>query len=307
MSKRFITFKPVTGIFTEAIRPYKKWYELADMSPPVEVDGEYYRILRTTGSINKVNTRKMVVCDEGGRLIKDAPLSQKCIEIFHYLDAYEMNSQAIVLSSKDDTPTKLEEFILEFKKMVANVTHKLTEEEIEAMNRQLDYYEKTKHYSEIVAESASVLASYIEPLKENKIERFSASFIEKLGNDLNDWEENKRYIQALLIENDKKTRDRVKQILREPSYQSFFPNRQIKSEMESEMLQAEMSVKRFIHDGKHGWEREKKYVNPDKGKFNLEIYLDQLWNRNNADVYMNIHKNEFIHDYWLFSKSRLHN
>jgi len=70
-SKRFITFKPVTGVYEKAIQPYKKWYELADMSPLIEVDGEYYRILRLTGLVNKINTRKMVICHEDGQLIRD--------------------------------------------------------------------------------------------------------------------------------------------------------------------------------------------------------------------------------------------
>jgi len=60
MFKRFITYTPVTGIYEKAIQPYKKWSELADMSLPIELDGEYYRILRITGLLNKLGTRKMV-------------------------------------------------------------------------------------------------------------------------------------------------------------------------------------------------------------------------------------------------------
>jgi len=82
MSKRFITFKPVTGVYEKAIQPYKKWYELADMSPLIEVDGEYYRILRLTGLVNKINTRKMVICHEDGQLIRDKEVSCECAKIF---------------------------------------------------------------------------------------------------------------------------------------------------------------------------------------------------------------------------------
>lgn len=103
-----------------------------------------------------------------------------------------------------------------------------------------------------------------------------------------------------------KTRDSVKKILRNPKHQSYFPNQEIKSEMEREMLQAEMAVKRFIHDGKHGWEREKKYLNPDKGIFNLETYLDELWNRDTTEVFKEVNTNEFIREYWLFSPNRLY-
>jgi len=306
MSKRFITFKPVTGVYEKAIQPYKKWYELADMSPLIEVDGEYYRILRLTGLINKINTRKMVICHEDGQLIKDKEVSCECAKIFFYLDAFQMNSEGMVASSKEDTAKKLQEFIMEFRKMLNNVSPKLTEQERVAMRFHLYYYEETKRYAELVAKDANRLSTYIEPIKKNQIKAFSSQLIHELGQHLAHWELNKSYIEALIIENGKKSRNIVRKILRNADYQSCFPNQRIKKEMLDEMLQSEMAVTRFLHDGKIGWEREKKWLNPNKGEFNIETYLEESWNRNSSEVFMKVSINEFIKGYWLFSPTRIH-
>src|SRR5690625_1439692 len=271
MSKRFITFKPVTGVYEKAIQPYKKWYELADMSPLIEVDGEYTRILRTTGWINKLGTRKMVMCDKNGELIRDEAFSRKSIKVLQYLDAYQSNRKGIISSSRDDTSTKLVEFITEFKKILENVAPKLTENEMKAMKYHLDYYGQTKRYTELIAKDANQLLPYLQKLQGNQIEKFSSSFIKWLGDHFNRWEKNKYYTQALLIENNIKAKKTVRRILRNPDYQSFFPNQEIKKQMLDEMLQSEMAANRFIMEGKEGWKREQKWLNPDKGKFNLEI------------------------------------
>ena len=306
MFKRFITFTPVTGIYEKAIQPYKKWSELADMSPPIEVDGEYYRILRITGLMNKLGTRKMVMCYEDGQLVKDEELSRECVNVFLYLDVFQTNSRNIIASSKDDTDTKLGEFIAEFKKMFENVAPRLTEEEQEAMRRHLYYYEETMRFMKIVAREASQLRPYIQPIKKNNIDVYSASLINKLEKHLTQWEVNKRYVEALMIENGLKARNTVRKILKNKNYQFYFPNQQIIKEIISEMNEADRASNRLIQDGKGRWKREVKWVNSNKGLFTLEKYLNELWNQNNVEIIKEANANEFITAYWLFSPTRVY-
>src|SRR5690625_1933579 len=301
MFKRFVTFTPVTGIYKKMIQPYKKWNELADMSRPIELDGEYYRILRITGLINRLGTRKMVMCHEDGQLIKDENLSRECVNVFLYLDVFQENSGTIIINSKADTDIKLNEFIVEFKKMYENVAPKLTEEEREAMRHHLYYYEEVRRFMKIVARATSRLRPYIQPIKKNKIEVYSASLINKLEKDLAQWDTNRGYVEALMIENGLKARDTVRKILKNKNYQPYFPNRKIIKKMISEMNEAHRASNGLIQDGKGRWEREVKWTNPNKGRFTIEKYLNDLWNQNNSEVIKKANANEFITAYWLFS------
>jgi hypothetical protein len=304
MSGHFITFRPATGIFQKAIQPYKKWYEKSDMSPPIEIGGNFYRILRTTGVIDKVHTRKMVMCDEDGSLIKDEKLSRECFKIIVYLNHFQINSQGIIASSKENTLTKLDEFIKELRKALENAAPHLTEKELEAMKFHLYYYEKTRGYAEVVAKEAGHLLPYIQKLKENRIEVFSASFISTLENHITRWEVYKGYIEAVMIEDGFKARELFRKVLRKTDYQPYFPNRNITEKMVDETYEAEKAVNRLIYDGKQGWERENKWLNPNKGKFNLKQYLHDLRHRNIVEVFREVNTNEFIITHWIFSSGR---
>jgi hypothetical protein len=301
VSGHFITFRPATGIFQKAIQPYKKWYEKSDMSPPIEVEGNLYRILRTTGLVNKVDTRKVVVCNQDGHLIDDEELTRTCFKIQVYLNHFQINTQGIIASSKEDTVTKLDEFIKELKLILENAASHLTDKELEAMRFHLYYYEETRHYAKVVAKEASQLLDYTQALKENRIEMFSVSFINRLEKNITGWEINKRYIEALMIEDGLKARKTVRKVLRNTEYQYYFPNRHIAERMVDETYEAEKAVNRFIHDGKKGWKRETEWLNPDKGEFNLERYLNDLWHRNIVEVFRKVNINEAINNHWVFS------
>src|SRR5690625_1701129 len=72
--------------------------------------------------------------------------------------------------------------------MYENVAPKLTEEEREAMRHHLYYYEEVRRFMKIVARATSRLRPYIQPIKKNKIEVYSASLINKLEKDLAQWD-----------------------------------------------------------------------------------------------------------------------
>jgi|SRR5699024_5511169 len=90
-AQRFVTFEPTRGVFKKAIKPYKSWREGSDMSQKVEIDGEYYRLLRTTRIINKLRPRKVIVCTEEGRIIKDEHITRECLRIMLVIFHAELN------------------------------------------------------------------------------------------------------------------------------------------------------------------------------------------------------------------------
>lgn len=301
MSERFITFMPVTGIFEQAIKPYKKWYELADMSPWIEVDGEHYRILRTTGRFNKFATRKGVICDERGELIKDENITRACFKIMQYLNTISQgNSSSILAWENDDRVAKLDEFITEFKKIIESIAAKLENDELTAMKSQLDYYKKMKCYSAIIAKEATILKTYIQLFQDNQIDSFSSSFINKLKSHITTFEMNKDYSEAAMIESGSKTRKIVRKILTRSEFKSYFSNYKLTEKMVNETFEADRAVIRLSYDGKLSWEREVYWANPDKGKFTMEKYTDDLKNRNNLEVFTKVNENEFIKECWVF-------
>lgn len=306
VSRHFITFRPTTGIFDKAIQPYRKWYEKSDMSPPLEVDGKYYRILRTTGMFDKVSTRKAVIADEGGRLIKDEELTRECSKIFVYLTPFQVNSQGIIASSKEDTDVRLDKFIVEFKKILENIASHLTEKELEAMKFHLYYYEETKRLVNKTTKEAHQLLPYAQKLKENRIEVFSSSIINKLEHHIAQWETNKRYVEALMIEDGLKARNIVRKILRNTEYQPYFPNKQITEKMVEETYEAEKAVKRFIYDGKQSWKYESKWLSIDREEFTVEKLLYNLRYQNVVELYKKLTAIEILQNHWIFSPKCLY-
>src|SRR5690625_6514569 len=100
MSDTIITFRTTTGVYAKAIKPYKKWYHSSDMSKKIEIDGRYYRVVRTTGLINKLRLKKMVVCDENGQIVEDEEVTRQCFKWMMYLDrkSTRLNSSHVAIS-----------------------------------------------------------------------------------------------------------------------------------------------------------------------------------------------------------------
>lgn len=295
----------MTDKYKKAIKPYKKWSELADMSPLIEVDGKYYRILRTTGFVDKKSTRKMVMCDQDGQLVEDEGVSRKCFILFFYLIYFE-DEKTLTSPTKKDVPLIINRFITELKTIMENIESLLTEKEREAMEQQLSFYEQTKHYLEIVAKDAWQLTSYLEPIKKHQIDEFPASLVQKISDHIFRGQQNRGYVRALVIENHFKTEEIVRNILKNRDYQSYIPNHKIKKEILQDLKQLRIAANGFIRRAKIGWEREKKYLDSNKGTFSTERCTDELWKTNVVDINIMVHTNEFIDDRWLFSPTRIY-
>lgn len=79
-----LIFQPTKGIFKNTIKPYQRWYEASDMSPGLEIDGEYYHLLRTTGYFWRFEPKKIVVCKENGEIEKSEEITRKWLKVYIY-------------------------------------------------------------------------------------------------------------------------------------------------------------------------------------------------------------------------------
>lgn len=119
------------------------------------------------------------------------------------------------------------------------------------------------------------------------------------------YEEVRRFMK-IVARATSRLRPYIQLIKKNKKYQPYFPNRKIIKKMISEMNEADRASNSLIQDGKGRWEREVKWVNPNKGRFTIEKYLNDLWNQNNSEVIKKANANEFITAYWLFSPTRIY-
>lgn len=140
MSKKFLAFKPISGIYEEAWAPHEKITELAEMSVLLEVEGKYYRILRNT--LDRKRSRKMLVCQEDGQIVKDKSITKECFNYFVYLDLYDLSKRNIKFDQKQADKKKHEPMIEGFKAIVQELKPVLSKEENEAMAFHLYYFEE---------------------------------------------------------------------------------------------------------------------------------------------------------------------
>src|SRR5699024_10100812 len=120
--------------YKKAIKPYKSWREGSDMSKKIEVDGGYYRVLRTIGIFNKYNFRKGIVCDENGQIVEDEEITRRCLKIIVYLAYYQVNKQDINFLLTQGKKEQHEPVIHSFKQIQKRLGPLLSDENNEAMS-----------------------------------------------------------------------------------------------------------------------------------------------------------------------------
>jgi len=68
----------------------KKQYE-----KKIEIDGRYYRVVRTIGLMNKFKVRNMLVCDEDGDVVYNEDTTRRYFRLIIYLGYYQFNHEGI--------------------------------------------------------------------------------------------------------------------------------------------------------------------------------------------------------------------
>ena len=131
MASKYPAFKPLSGIYKETWAPYKKFSEGADMSVLLEVDGNYYLILRNTLDWKK--PRKVIVCREDGQIEEDMDITRQCLNYLVYLGFYELAERNMKFDQKQADKNKHEPLIQGFQTIVQELKPVLSHDEQEAM------------------------------------------------------------------------------------------------------------------------------------------------------------------------------
>src|SRR5690625_4333318 len=158
MTKKFITFKPLTGIYKETMDAYQRMTEKGEMSSLLEIDGSYYRILRTT--LDELMPRKMVVCREDGQIEESEEITLKCFQFYQYLSLYAFNKKQLSFDVTQGGKSRHEPLIQAFQTMITDLTPILSTDEQKAMGFHLHYLEEIYRISALISDSASELLAY---------------------------------------------------------------------------------------------------------------------------------------------------
>lgn len=125
-----VLLQPLKGIYKETMEPYQRMTEKGEMSPLLEIDGSYYRILRTT--LDGLMPRKMVVCREDGQIEESEEITLKCFQFYLYLTYYSVGKKDIYFEETQGGKNLHEPLIQAFQTMVIDLTPILSPEELEA-------------------------------------------------------------------------------------------------------------------------------------------------------------------------------
>lgn len=301
MLGHFITFKPTKGVFKQAIRPHQRWYDKSDMSPFIEIEGKYYKILRTTGLINKIKLRKIVICNEEGQLINNKELTRKALDIYVFLANFQFNIRNMKNDSKQNGPKRFGPLTTKLKKLQKELKPVLNEKEEDAINFHLHYYEEVSRLSVDMRLQAIKCINYERELRKLKSNKLSSSFIEELREILYSRILTRSNLEAMLIEDGISARDLVWEVLENPKYKKYIKNEHDSTPILREIIDAGRAAERILDGGKKGWENEKKWVNPNKGPFDLETHINDLRDIKIIEVIRELNINEMMVEHWVFS------
>src|SRR5690625_2902915 len=140
MTKKFITFKPLTGVYKETMKPHQQKIEKGEMSPLLEIEGSYYCILRTT--LDGLMPRKMVVCRKDGQIEESEEITLKTFKFYQYLSYYSFAKKLIHFEGAQGGKKRHEPLIQAFQTMVTDLGPILTTEEQKAMEFHPYYLEE---------------------------------------------------------------------------------------------------------------------------------------------------------------------
>src|SRR5690625_1654973 len=297
MSKKFLAFKPISGIYEEAWAPHEKITELAEMSVLLEVEGKYYRILRNT--LDRKRSRKMLVCQEDGQIVKDKSITKECFNYFVYLDLYDLSKRNIKFDQKQADKKKHEPMIEGFKAIVQELKPVLSEEENEAMAFHLYYFEEIYRLSITIADLASKVEEFRNQLKSIETDRLSAEFINESRQTLRSWRLHRKQLDSILIEDGERARPLVTKILKGWRYRKrrkHITNWGDKDRVLKEMQGADYASKRYVKGYKKDFQLIELNSEIVKGPFSVDKLIEELRTGLIEDQMMEISEKKFFRE-----------
>lgn len=303
--RHYITFRPVAGIFENAIQPYKKWYQMVDMSLPIEVDGNYYHILRTTGPIDRVSPKKVVVCDEDAVLIEDEEISRKCFRFYIYLGQYEFANKKLKADLKQDGAKRYNPIIPEYKKMMTDLAPVLNESETEAMAYHLFYFEEIIRITTLRIELVEKLFKFKEQLR-HEIDKVTNTMMEEIMNTFHQWLMCSSELQAVLYEDGLRARGVLRRLLKDPKNKQYIKDEAIVREILDDLAQGEAASTRLLRIEKEQRKAFAEWIDLgelDQEVSNMEKLIKELRCIDIEDKSISANLEELMEEYWAFGSS----
>lgn len=300
-AKYFITFEPTQGIYKKAIKPYKSWREGSDMSKKIEVDGGYYRVLRTIGIFNKYNFRKGIVCDENGQIVEDEEITRRCLKIIVYLAYYQVNKQDINFLLTQGKKEQHEPVIHSFKQIQKRLGPLLSDENNEAMSFHLHYLKEVYRIQHELSKTSRQLLSYVDQLKSMSTDTYDPELIRNYMDVASRRVKLKQESEAILYEDGIRARTQVKNIM--GTYDLLKRIRDIENYFYvlDDIKGANKVSKRFIKQSKYNRYLFEKWLDFDNGPFTKEKLIYELRYVYDIDMMVDKDVNRFIEKHWCLS------
>lgn len=297
-----VSFKRAKGIFKKSIMPYKRWFERAEMSPSLEVDGEFYRVLQTTHLFGKNIVNSIVISTEDGTLIQDEGVTNRVLKVFTYLLHLKVNKPSMKIDQRENMPARYDPLYKELDQILIDLTPYLTDDEKSSLRSHLDYYANISHWGDKAREYASQCLDYEKQLTKDKPDILYAEDIEFLRKILNKRDQARCKMFAEVLENALYTRESVRKILENAQYIQHIGDENAVQQVIQEIDAAKKAEKRFINEGKATWDYKKQYLNPNRNAFTIEAYIMELRKENTYEQIVQTNINQFMTMFWIFNK-----
>lgn len=299
MTKKFITLKPLTGVFKETMEPYQRMTEKGEMSPLLEIDGSYYRILRT--SLDGLMPRKMVVCREDGQIEESEEITLKVFQFYLYLAYYSLAKKLIHFEATQGGKNRHEPLIQAFQTMVTDLTPILSPEEQKAMEFHLHYLEEIYRVSVLLADLANKLIDYRKQLEKVNVDKLSSIQMAEISEMIVERKLLKHKFEGILLEDGERARATVETILKKRKYRRQLSNRSYLHKVLKEMKGATDASERFIKEFKTYYEAIEETLEIDKGSFSMNKLIDEIYSGLLSEQMEQANMNNFMKIHWILS------
>lgn len=302
MTKTFVPFRKISAHERKLFHRIKKWSENLSISPKIDIGGTYYQILRTSRLFNQNKLRKIVVCTEDGQFVNDRGLTEDVLKIYTYFHYLNVLQKDIVSDSKRDGKKQFNLLIAALKDINEHLAHEIDEEENDALNDLMVYYEKTKELINHIGKAAQKCLQLKEKLQQRDNQTIIGNLeIEQLKNTIDERENNRGQLEALMLENSLYLRKRVKSILTKESNKALIKNKENIERIIKDLDYLEYLTQHFIAVGQADWAFDEKWLGIKKGKFTVEKYIEELNGKNLGEIFVKTNVAMLLKDHWMFA------
>jgi|SRR5690625_819386 len=298
----FITFRPATGAYAKAIKPYKKWRKKSDVSRKINIDGHNYRVVRTIGFFNKLRMRRMLVCDDNGHVIDDEEITRQCFKLIMYLGYYQFNQAGIRAESTHGKKEAHEPLISLFKDIWERLDPVLDKAEQEIMSFHLHYLEEVYRLSAEIADMSKSVISSMEELQNVRNDTYPPNLVERYVEAASANYKLKSEFEIVITEAMERAGKKVNKILLSSKGLDNLKDFNDKEFLiTKDVNAANAKAELFMDQAKKERKEDQKWSNEINGPFTVETYLYELRHVYTLEKVVQMNVESSMHENWVFS------